>query len=93
MAEPSFEWDHAKDRLNHAKHGVSFVLAQAAFFDPRRVIAEDLEHSGAERRYFCFGKVAADVLTVRFTYRAGRIRIFGAGYWRKGRRIYEQQNR
>jgi uncharacterized DUF497 family protein len=27
--EPSFEWDNAKDRLNRAKHGVSFALAQA----------------------------------------------------------------
>ncbi len=93
MPDPSFEWDHAKDRLNRAKHGVSFVVAQAAFFDPRRVIAEDLEHSEAERRYFCFGKVAGGVLTVPFTYRAGRIRIFGAGHWRKGKQIYEQQNR
>jgi hypothetical protein len=91
--EPSFEWDNAKDRLNRAKHGVSFTLAQAAFFDPRRVIAEDLEHSGGEPRYFCFGRVANGVMTVRFTYRAGRIRIFGAGYWRKGKRIYEQQTR
>ena len=32
-------------------------------------------------------------MTVRFTYRGGRIRIFGTGYWRKGKRIYEQQNR
>jgi uncharacterized DUF497 family protein len=53
--EPSFEWDDAKDRANRAKHGVSFRLAQTAFLDPRRVIAEDLEHSGAEGRYFCFG--------------------------------------
>ena len=57
--QPSFEWDEAKDRANRAKHGVSFALAQAAFFDPHRVIAEDLEHSGAEPRYFCFGKVGA----------------------------------
>jgi uncharacterized protein len=91
--QPSFEWDNAKERLNRAKHGVSFSLAQAAFFDPRRVIAEDLDHSGAEPRYFCFGKVAGGVLTVRFTYRERSIRIFGAGYWRKGKRIYEQQNR
>jgi hypothetical protein len=35
-AEPSFEWDSAKDRANRAKHGVSFRTAQAAFFDPRR---------------------------------------------------------
>ena len=44
---PSFEWDEAKDRLNRIKHGVSFVEAQYAFFDPDRVIAEDLDHSDA----------------------------------------------
>jgi uncharacterized DUF497 family protein len=90
---PSFEWDGTKDRSNRLKHGVSFAEAQKAFFDSRRVIAEDLEHGGGERRYFCFGRVADGIMTVRFTYRAGRIRIFGAGYWRKGRKIYEQQNR
>jgi uncharacterized DUF497 family protein len=88
---PRFEWDNAKDWLNRAKHGVSFTLAQAASFDPRRIIARDLEHSGDEPRYYCFGTVAGGVTTVRFTYRANR--IFGAGYWRKGKRIYEQQNR
>jgi hypothetical protein len=89
----SFEWDPVKDRINRAKHGVNFDRAQFAFFDPRRVIAEDLDHSEAEQRYFCFGWVDSGVMTVRFTYREGRIRIFGAGYWRKGKRIYEQQNR
>jgi uncharacterized protein len=53
--------------------------AQAAFFDPRRVIAQDLEHSGGEPRYFCFGTVRDGVMRVRFTWRANRIRIFGAG--------------
>ena len=90
---PSFEWDDAKDRLNRVKHGVPFALAQRAFFDPRRVIAEDLSHSGAERRYFCFGEIDGNVMTVRFTWRERRIRIFGAGYWRKGKKVYEQQNR
>ncbi len=88
-----FEWDEAKERANQSKHGVSFARAQDAFFDPHRVIAEDLDHGGGEARYFCFGKVADGVMTVRFTWRDGRIRIFGAGYWRKGKRIYEQQNR
>ena len=27
------------------------------------------------------------MLTVRFTDRAGRIRIIGAGYWRQGKQI------
>jgi hypothetical protein len=91
--EPSFEWDAIKDSANRAKHSVSFMLAQRAFFDPRRVIAEDLSHSATEPRYFCFGRVGDGVMTVRFTYREGRIRIFGAGHWRKGKTIYEQQNR
>lgn len=90
--EPSFEWDNTKDRLNRVRHGVSFAAAQTAFLDPARGLAQDLEHSGTERRYFCFGRVGEGVMTVRFTVRAGRIRIFGAGYWRKGKRIYEQQN-
>jgi uncharacterized DUF497 family protein len=93
MAGPSFEWDDAKDRVNRTKHGVSFALAQQAFLDPRRVIAEDLQHSGSEKRFYCFGEVGSGVMTVRFTWRGGRIRIFGAGYWRKGKTIYEQQNR
>ena len=92
-ADPTFEWGDTKDRINRIKHGVSFVLAQTAFFDPRRVIAKDLTRSGVEQRYFCFGKAGNGVMTVRFTYRAGCIRIFGAGYWRKGKQIYEQQNR
>jgi len=86
------EWDPVKDQENQAKHGVTFTTAQLAFLDPHRVIAEDLSHSGAERRYFCFGRVGGGVLSVRFTYRKGAIRIFGAGYWRKGKRIYEEQN-
>jgi uncharacterized DUF497 family protein len=90
---PSFDWDPVKDRINLAKHGVAFERAQYAFFDPRRVIAADLSHSRGERRYFCFGLVDGGVMTVRFTYRGGRIRIFGAGYWRKGKKIYDQQNR
>ena len=65
--EPSFEWDERKDRLNREKHGVSFAAAQRAFFDPRRVIAEDLSHGTSERRYFCFGRVGDGIMTVRFS--------------------------
>jgi hypothetical protein len=85
-----FEWDPAKDTENRQKHGVGFADAQFASADPRRVIAEDLSHGGTERRYFCFGLVGGGVLTVRFTCRPGVIRIFGAGYWRKGKGICEQ---
>jgi uncharacterized DUF497 family protein len=54
MEKPSdFEWDSEKDQLNQRKHGVSFALAQLAFLDHDRVILEDLEHGGDEKRYYC----------------------------------------
>lgn len=88
-----FDWDPAKDVENQAKHGVAFVDAQVAFLDPRRVIASDLTHStDCEPRYYCIGQVGAGTLTVRFTMRDGIIRIIGAGYWRKGKKVYEQAN-
>jgi len=92
MAKARFEWDAAKDRENQLKHGVSFAMAQFAFADSRRVIALDTSHSTDEERYFCFGEMGGGILTVRFTYRSNIIRIFGAGYWRKGKRIYEREN-
>jgi uncharacterized DUF497 family protein len=92
MAKVRFEWDPGKDRENQGKHGVAFSAAQFAFADPRRVIAEDRSHSSTERRYYCFGVVGDGILTVRFTYRDEVIRIYGAGYWRKGKRIYEREN-
>lgn len=88
----SFEWDEDKNQENKQKHHISFEIAQYAFIDPKRVIAEDQFHSTKEKRYYCFGKVKGGVLTVRFTYRDNQIRIFGAGYWRKGKTIYEKQN-
>lgn len=88
-----FEWDEAKDESNKRKHGVSFYVAQYAFADPHRVIAEDLDHTDDnEKRYFCFGKIDSEVITVRFTVRSNKMRIIGAGYWRKGKKIYEKEN-
>jgi hypothetical protein len=92
MRQSDFEWDSAKDLINREKHGVSFALAQLAFRDHRRVILEDLEHSQEETRYYCLGKVAGEILTIRFTYRNRKIRIIGAGFWRKGKKIYDTQN-
>ncbi len=88
----SFEWDDTKDALNRVKHGVGFDEAQRAFLDPRRIIAVDEAHSAAEPRWFCVGIVNGRVMTVRFTVRGTSIRIIGAGYWRKGRRVYEGKN-
>jgi uncharacterized DUF497 family protein len=88
-----FEWDDSKNTLNIAKHGLSFYEAQDAFFDKKRVILDDLTHSSIEKRYFCIGKTGTGgIATVRFTKRNDHIRIIGAGYWRKGKKIYDQQH-
>lgn len=94
MYSTDFEWNDDKDIENQQKHHVSFYQAQHAFTDQNRIIAEDSTHSQQEKRYFCFGlnQEKTGVLTVRFTYRNHRIRIFGAGYWRKGKKTYEQAN-
>ena len=92
MNKISFEWDTKKNTENIKKHNVTFELAKEAFFDEKRLIAIDLDHSTEkEKLYYCIGKVGNGILTVRFTYRDNKIRIFGAGYWRKGKKAYENQ--
>lgn len=87
----SFEWDNAKNTDNIKKHGISFYDAQGAFLDSDRVVLKDAKHSNGEKRYFCIGKTKeGGIVTVRFTLRNGNIRIFGAGYWRKGKKIYDK---
>lgn len=93
MTAARFEWDPDKNVKNQEKHGVSFYDAQFAFADPNRVIADDNAHRDAEQRYFCFGELNGGIVTVRFTYRVGAIRIYGAGYWRKGKIIYERESK
>jgi uncharacterized protein len=93
MAKTKFEWDAEKEALNLEKHGVSFATAQYVFADPFRVIAKDEAHRESEERFYCFGEVDGGILTVRFTYRTSIIRIIGAGYWRKGKVIYERENK
>jgi uncharacterized protein len=88
-----FDWDERKDYANQLKHGVSFSAAQQAFRDPDRVIAWDIRHSQAEARLYCIGRVKEGILTVRFTHRHNVIRIFGAGFWRKGKRLDVEKNK
>src|SRR3989338_29425 len=88
----SFIWDFEKELSNIYKHGVDFAAAAKAFKDPDRKIYIDSKHSREEERLFCIGKVEGKVLTVRFTYRSGKIRITGAGYWRKGEQYYEKED-
>jgi len=87
-----FEWDPEKQRINIKKHGCGFNVASQAFADPHRIIAIDEDHSEDEPRYFCIGRAKhGQIVTVRFTLRENCIRIIGAGFWRKGRTLYEKE--
>ena len=88
----NFEWDQVKESENIASHDLDFYSAALAFLDPSRLIATDELHSQSEPRYFCIGLIGKKVATVRFTYRKHRIRIIGAGFWRKGKKLYEEKN-
>jgi uncharacterized protein len=93
-----FTWGDDKEEKNIRKDGLSFDDAKNVFLDARRVIMKDIKHSQTEPRFFCFGVIKDPktnekrVCTVRFTVRDGVIRIYGAGFWRKGRKIYETKN-
>ena len=93
MVNKSFEWDEIKNLKNIAKHGVSFVEAQEAFYDESRIITRNEKHSVDESRYFCTGKIKKGIVTVRFTFRKDKIRIIGAGFWRKERKDYEKKSK
>lgn len=81
-----------KELINIHKHGIDFYTAAKVFKDPKRKIYIDSKHSKQEERLFCIGSLGSKILTVRFTYRGGKIRIFGAGYWRKGVQYYEKKD-
>lgn len=88
-----FEWDKEKSILNEKLHGLTLKEATEAFRDPYRTIAHDEEHSDQEQRWYLMGLIKEKVATVRFTYRGKYVRLIGAGYWRKGRKIYEKEKK
>ena len=76
-----FEWDENKNRINLAKHGISFEEARTVFFDDRAILFDDPEHSTEEDRFLLLGMTNnARVCIVCHCYRASDtvIRIISA---------------
>jgi uncharacterized DUF497 family protein len=86
-----FEWDSSKEAENLAKHDVDFSTVGIAWSDPSRLIFSYPGMTREELRWQFTGFDGNGILTVRFTIRSGNIRVIGAGYWRKQRRIYEKR--
>jgi uncharacterized DUF497 family protein len=76
----AFEWDHAKDVANQAKHGVAFKEASTVFGDPLAWFQPDEQHSQDEERFLLLGRSSANrLLAVLFTDRgADMIRVISA---------------
>ncbi len=89
-----FEWDPEKDRLNQAKHGVSFAEASTVFGDALARTVPDPRHSIGEFRYLTTGYTSSNRLViVSHTDRGDRTRIITAREaLPKERRFYEQQS-
>ena len=90
----TYEWDPEKDRINQAKHGISFMEASTVFLDPLAATVEDPRHSIGEFRYLTTGYTLTNrLIVVAHADRDERIRIIMAREaTRRERRQYEQEN-
>ena len=72
-----------------------FIVAEVRFeWDEEKNKQNQLKHGVPfDLAQYAFGDPDRDgIIAVRFTYRKNRIRIIGAGYWRKGKEIYEKSH-
>jgi uncharacterized DUF497 family protein len=83
-----FEYDEEKSRANEAKHGLSFVAAQALWLDDLRV--EIPARTIDEPRFLVIGLINGKHWSAVITYRSDRVRLISV---RRSRReevaIYE----
>ena len=78
-----FEWDPAKEKLNIAKHRLSFTEACHVFADRFQLNLFDEEHSESEERWIIIGeipisKIVVVVHTVREVNDQQHVRIISA---------------
>jgi uncharacterized protein len=73
-----YEWDDPKAISNFSKHGVRFVSAVEAFFDPLRLDTEDQRHDHNEERRVTIGMIEGRLFVVAYTPRGESIRLISA---------------
>lgn len=89
------EWDPAKAKTNHRKHGVTFEEATTVFIDPLSSTIADPLHSEDEERFIIIGQsIQQRLLIVVHADRGENIRIISARVANTHeRRIYEEVSR
>ena len=74
----SYEWDAAKARANHAKHGVRFADATSVLEDDFALTMRD-PYSEQEERWVTVGKDALGrILVVVYAWRGDSVRLISA---------------
>lgn len=74
-----FDWDEENVLKNWVKHRVTAAECEQIFFNRPLVVAEDVEHSQAEGRFYALGQTDAErLLLVVFTFRHNLIRTISA---------------
>ena len=74
-----FDWDEGNADKNWESPKVSPREAEQVFFNRPLIVADDVKHSGTERRYFVLGQTDHKrTLFVAFTLRGDLIRVISA---------------
>ena len=73
-----FEWDDDKSDACLLGRGFDFAYAVRVFFDPNRIVVQDLRWDYGEDRYRVLGMVEERVYVVVYTVRGPGIRIISA---------------
>ena len=91
----TFEWEEAKNKINQAKHGISFEEAQSVFEDAYAILFDDPDHSEEEERFLIIGMSGANgICIVSHCYRGAddRVRIISArAATQKEKNVYIEQ--
>jgi len=69
-----FEWDPEKDRINIARHGISFAAAAAFDWQHAQIFTDDRKDYG-EDRFQARGMLAGRLHFAVFTLRGDRVRL------------------
>ena len=86
-----FDWDEGNVNKNWESHKLSPREAEQLFFNHPFIVADDVKHSGTQRRYFVMGQTDDNrPLFVAFTLRGDLIRVISARYMsRRERKVYQ----
>jgi len=87
-----FEWDDIKEKINIAKHGISFKQATKVFKDDNKIISYDAIHSVYEKRYNLIGRINKLYFVVYTVRHKDTIRIISARYANKKERDLYNEN-